>query len=164
MSLPVDLSRLDGQKLGQLVAEALTEIVRRRLLDHCEDHVAEVHERAAAAVVFDARVDAALRIGRLIAEVLADILPERGTVVGADVSPRPRKESERWREEVNPTERSDHIDTMGDGESSWSQREAKELLRTMRTRRKRDRSSDRSSGSLGQDERSGRRGRSTRRT
>src|SRR5260370_29200813 len=78
-------------------------------------------------------IEQARRFARLVAEALADILRERGTVFGADVSPRPTKEMEPWREEANPSERSDPIDTTDDGESSWSQQEAKELLRTMRT-------------------------------
>ena len=80
---------------------------------------------------------------RLIAEALAEILRRNGTFTGADVSPRPTKEKDPWREEANPSACSDPTDTTTDGESSWSQQEAKKLLRTMRKKKRHGRSSGR---------------------
>jgi hypothetical protein len=79
----------------------------------------------------------------LLARLLAPVISGRGSVDAADVSPRLRKEMDPWREEANPSGCSDHIDTTDDGESSWSQQEARRLLRTMKAKRKRGRSSDR---------------------
>jgi len=82
-------------------------------------------------------------IAKRIDEAVAEILRGRATVFPADVSPRPRKEMDPWREEANPSERSDRTDTTSDGESSWSQQEAKRLLRTTRAKKKHGRSSGR---------------------
>lgn len=83
------------------------------------------------------------RIAARIGQAVADILRGRATVFPADVSPRPRKEKDSWREESNPREFSDRTDITSDGESSWSQQEAKRLLRIMRPRKKHGRSSGR---------------------
>ena|SRR5579871_1064295 len=79
----------------------------------------------------------------LLASLLAPFISGRGSVDAADVSPRLRKEKEPWREEASPSACSDRTDTIESGESSWSQQEAKRLLRTMRTKRKQGRSSGR---------------------
>jgi hypothetical protein len=86
---------------------------------------------------------AAIRaLARLVAEEIAGLLGEReGTLPGADVSPRRRKEMDPWREEESPSERSDRIDTSENGESSWSEMEASELLRITRAKKRQGRSS-----------------------
>jgi hypothetical protein len=87
------------------------------------------------------------RIARAVAARLAKELavarPDGANIPGADVSPRLRKETDPWRVEANPSGCSDRTDTTDDGESSWSQQEAKRLLRTMSAKKKRGRSSDR---------------------
>src|SRR5579862_5082104 len=83
-------------------------------------------------------------LARLLAKELAPLLNSRASVEPADVSPRrgtEGKEMESWREEQNPSECSDPTVTTDGGESSWSQWEARRLLRTMRARKRRGRSS-----------------------
>lgn len=75
-------------------------------------------------------------LARLIAEELADIVRERGTLVGADVSPRPRREIETWRDEEKGSGSLDPIRSEDSGELSWSEREAREIVGSIRRSRK----------------------------
>ncbi len=85
-----------------------------------------------------------LRDVRHLAEVLApflvkqlaSLLSGRASVAGADVSPRPGREMETWRDEEKGSGSSDPIPSENSGESSWSEREAREIVGSIRRRRR----------------------------
>ena len=78
-------------------------------------------------------------IATRIGEAVADILRGRATVSAADVSPRPRKEEEKWRSEVEGSGSSDPIPSEDSGESSWSVEEAREIVASIRRKKRRGR-------------------------
>ena len=92
-----------------------------------------------------------LRDVRLLAEVLApflvkqlaSLLSGRASVADADVSPRPRREMETWRDEEKGSGSSDPIPSENSGESWWSEREAREIVGSIRRRRRPNKSSGR---------------------
>ena len=73
----------------------------------------------------------------LLAKELAPLLPGRDSVPGADVSPRPGKEKETWRSEGEGNGSSDPTLSENNGESSWSDVEAKEIVTSIRRKKKR---------------------------
>jgi hypothetical protein len=74
---------------------------------------------------------------RVAGEVL-DALSVRDTVSATDVASRRREESREWRDERRPRSESwDHIEREESGESSMSDAEARELLKSLRRRGKR---------------------------
>jgi hypothetical protein len=75
----------------------------------------------------------------LLAKELVPLLPGGDRVRGADVSPRPSKEEEKWRSEVEGSGSSDPIQSEGSGESSWSLEEAREIVASIRRKKKRGR-------------------------
>ena len=79
----------------------------------------------------------------LLAKELAPLLPGRDNVPGADVSPRPGKEKGTWRSEVEGSGSSDPIPSEDNGESSWSEREAREIVGSIRRRKRPKKSSAR---------------------
>jgi hypothetical protein len=84
----------------------------------------------------------ARRFARLIAEELVEVLGrERGIFVAADVSPRPREEEERWRDEKKGSGSSGPIPSESSGELSWSEREAREIIGSIRRKKKLSKSS-----------------------
>jgi hypothetical protein len=77
------------------------------------------------------------RIGARIGEAVAEILRGHATVVPADVSPRPGKEKEQWRSEVEGNGSSDPTRSENSGESSWLHVEAKEIVASIRRKKRR---------------------------
>jgi hypothetical protein len=77
------------------------------------------------------------RIAARIGEAVAEILRGHATVLPADVSPRPRKEMETWRSEVEGNGSSDPTRLENSGESSWSDVEAKGIVTSIRRKKKR---------------------------
>jgi hypothetical protein len=77
-------------------------------------------------------------IATRIGEAVAEILRGRATVSPADVSPRRgRKESDSWRSEEGASASLVPTHMPENGDSSWSDQEAKNLVASMRARRKR---------------------------
>jgi hypothetical protein len=82
----------------------------------------------------------------LIADELLRLLIERGMVIEG-ISSRPEgKEVLPWRDDAEMLASLDHIDIDGNGESTWSMKEARKLLKRMQQKRKQRRSSGRSRG------------------
>jgi hypothetical protein len=79
----------------------------------------------------------------LLAKELAPLLPTRDSVLGADVSPRPGKEKDTWRDEEKGSGSLDPIPSESSGEWSWSEREAREIVGSIRRRRRPKKSSGR---------------------
>lgn len=77
------------------------------------------------------------RIAARIGEAVAEMLRGHATVLPADVSPRPRREKEQWRSEVEGNGSSDPTRSENSGESLWSDVEAKEIVTSIRRKKKR---------------------------
>ena len=86
---------------------------------------------------FDETDTGVLRISARIGQAVAEILRGHATVLSADVSPRPGREKETWRSEVEGNGSSDPTPSENSGESSWSDGEAKEIVTSIRRKKKR---------------------------
>ena len=82
--------------------------------------------------------DEVRRLARLFAEELLRVLAG-GSVDAADVSPRPGREEDEWRDEEKGRGFSDPIPSEGSGDSSWWEQEAKEIVGSIRRRKRQER-------------------------
>jgi hypothetical protein len=90
----------------------------------------------------DHEIESAIRaLLHALAEEVVRLLMARGSLTVADVSPRRRKEEdEKWRDKERASECSGPIPKMENGESLWSEQEAKRLLSITTPKKKPSRS------------------------